>query len=185
MPKWALLSGGCNDSPRLEVDHILMIDRYVVGKYPELLRIRALRDNMESMNNAWNYLSSLDPGERYFAKILYNKDQTAALNRNNFSLLATAADAAAHFEIPSMQFYRGGNLSRTSGALVETVKQYLNLKMNLAYYSTVQSPYAYLSDAERQKYIQQAEAASQVGTLLSYLQFLKSQPQSRIPRFEH
>jgi hypothetical protein len=108
----------------VEIGHILMIDRYIFGKYPELLRIRALRDNMEAMNNAWNYLSSLNPGERYFAKILYNKDETAALNRNNFSLLATAAVAAAQFEIPSMQFYRGGNVAGTSGELVDTVRQY-------------------------------------------------------------
>jgi hypothetical protein len=50
---------------------------------------------MEAMNNAWTFLASLDPSERYFAKLLYNKDQTAPVNRNNFSLLATAAIAAA------------------------------------------------------------------------------------------
>ena len=72
----------------VEMGHILMIDRYIFSKYPELLRIRSLRDNMESMNTAWAYLASLEPGERYFAKILYTKDETAALNRNNFTLLS-------------------------------------------------------------------------------------------------
>jgi hypothetical protein len=51
----------------VEMGHILMINHYIFGKYPELLRIRALRDNMEAMNHAWAYLVSLDPGERYFA----------------------------------------------------------------------------------------------------------------------
>jgi hypothetical protein len=60
----------------VEAGHILIIDRYIFGKYPELLRIRALRDNMEAMNRAWAYLVSLDPGERYFAKLLYTRDET-------------------------------------------------------------------------------------------------------------
>ena len=70
----------------------------------KLLRIRALWDNMEAMNNAWNFCH-LSPGERYFAKLLFSKDETAALNRNNFQHLATAAIAAAQFETPSMRFY--------------------------------------------------------------------------------
>jgi hypothetical protein len=49
---------------------------------------------MDAMNKAWEYLMSLDAGDRYFVKILFTKDETAALNRNNFSLLATAAVAA-------------------------------------------------------------------------------------------
>jgi hypothetical protein len=49
----------------VEMDHIIMIDRCIFAKYPELLRMRSLPDNMEAMNNAWTYLASLDPGERF------------------------------------------------------------------------------------------------------------------------
>jgi hypothetical protein len=35
---------------------------------------------MESTNNAGAYLTPLDPGERYFATILYKKDATSALH---------------------------------------------------------------------------------------------------------
>jgi hypothetical protein len=121
----------------VEMGHIIMIDRYLFSKYPELLRIRSLRDTMEAINNAWVYLASLDPGERFFAKILYNRDQTAPLNRNHFQLLATAAIAAAQFETPSMRFYQGGNVTGASGSLSEIVRQYLNFRMNLAYYSII------------------------------------------------
>jgi len=41
----------------VEMGHIVMIDRYIFSKYPELLRIRALRDNMANMNSAWDYLA--------------------------------------------------------------------------------------------------------------------------------
>ena len=86
--------------------HIIMMDRYIFAKYFEVLETRSLRDNMEVMNNVWSYRSSLDQGETYFAKILYNKDETAALNTYNFNSLATAAIATAQSEIPSMRFYK-------------------------------------------------------------------------------
>ncbi|QQM16273.1 hypothetical protein 3 [Jimsystermes virus] len=149
----------------VEMGHIIMIDKYIFSRYPELLRIRSLRDNMEAMNNAWSYLSSLQPGDRYFAKLLYNKDATAPLNRNNFSLLATAAITAAQFETPSMRFYQGGNVTGTSGALSESVKQYLNLRMNLTYCAIMESDFACMSDFEKERYLAQAEAAIQ-GTSL-------------------
>jgi hypothetical protein len=140
----------------VEMGHIIMIDRYLFSKYPELLRIRSLRDNMEAINNAWLYLASLSPGERFFAKILDNRDQTAALNRNHFQLLATAAIAAAQFETPSMRFYQG-DVTGASGSLAETVRQYLNFRMNLAYYSIMQSPYAYMSEFEKERFMARGE----------------------------
>jgi len=114
---------------------------------------------VEALNNAWTFLSSLSPGERYFAKLLFSKDETAALNRNNFQLLATAAIAAAQFETPSMRFYKGGNVTGAIGSLVETVKQYLNLRMNLSYCAITQSDYAYMTPEEKAKYVAHAEAA--------------------------
>jgi hypothetical protein len=55
------------------------------------------------MKAAWNYLASLPEHERYFAKILYDKEATACLSRINFPLHNEAAVAAAQFETPSMQ----------------------------------------------------------------------------------
>jgi hypothetical protein len=167
----------------VEMGHILMIDKYIFGRYPEFLRIRALRDNMEAMNNAWHYLSSLEPGERYFAKILYTKDETAALNRNNFSLLATAAISAAKFGIPSMQFYRGGNITGTSGALDTVVTQYLNMRLNLSYYAISYSPYSYMSDQETVLYLCQAEQRQPTDILDVATRPDAPQPGRALPRF--
>jgi hypothetical protein len=65
----------------VEKKHVLMTDSDIFGKQAELLRIRILRDNTECMNNAWAYLTPLDPGERYFSKILYKEDEISALHR--------------------------------------------------------------------------------------------------------
>jgi len=141
----------------VEMGHILMIDRYIFSKYPELLRIRLLRDNMAAMNRAWEFLASLPAGERFFAKILYDKSETAALNRQNFHLLANAAVSAAQFETPSMRFYRGGNVTATSGALADVVNKYLAMRLNLASTSIVQSNYAYMTDHEREMFLAATE----------------------------
>jgi hypothetical protein len=85
----------------VEMGHILMIDRYIFGKYSEFIRM--------------GLLEIVRPRR----KLLFSRDERAALNRNNFSLLATAAVPAAQTGTPSMQFHRGGNTSGTSGALIE------------------------------------------------------------------
>jgi hypothetical protein len=89
---------------------------------------------MESTNNAGAYLTPLDPGETYFATIL-----CAISTSNNFSLQTTAATGLliSRFQAPISTRVKG-----TSGALIEAVKQYHNLRINLAYYATAQSPYA-------------------------------------------
>jgi hypothetical protein len=78
-----------------EMNHSILIDTYVFNKYPELLRIRLLRDNMATYNAAMEFLFTIPAGERMYVKLLYPKDQTAVLNRNNFSLLASAAVSVA------------------------------------------------------------------------------------------
>lgn len=69
---------------RTNMTHIILIDEYLYNRYNELLSMRPLAGNHKGMNAAWNYLASLPEHERYFAKILYDKEATACLNRVNF-----------------------------------------------------------------------------------------------------
>jgi len=163
----------------VEMGHIIMIDRYLFSKYPELLRIRVLRDSMLAMNRAWEFLASLDPGERFFAKILYDKNTTAPLNRQNFSLLATAAIAAAQFETPSMQYYKGGNVIGTSGTLASLVRQYLSVRTNIAMHSVILSPFAYLTPEEKQRFMDQLKD-QEAGMALVGDQFTVSVPGDQV-----
>jgi len=165
----------------VEMGHIILIDRYIFSKYPELLRIRSLRDSMIAMNKAWEYLASLPAGERFFAKILYDKNATAALNRQNFHLLANAAVAAAQFDTPSMRFYKGGNVTSTSGALADVVNRYLSLRMNLSHISLSWSDYSYMTDLERKTFNEAAEEARQGSTLLSLPEVDRSKEDGTIP----
>jgi hypothetical protein len=88
---------------------------------------------MESVNNARAYLTPLDTGERYFATILYKKDETSA-----FKPLLQLRLISSRFQARVSARVKG-----TSGAFIEAVKQYLNLRIQLAYYATAQSRYAF------------------------------------------
>jgi len=62
---------------------------------------------MESMNNARAYLTPLDPGERYFATILYKKYGTSALHRTTsaFKPLLQLQLLSSRFQ--ARVFYKG------------------------------------------------------------------------------
>jgi hypothetical protein len=103
-----------------EMNHLLMIDYYIFNKYPELLRIRLITDDMGAYNQATEYLRTKNEDECLFVKILYSKQETSILNRNNFQLLATATTIVAQFEQQSFVFYRGGHKDAVSGALINS-----------------------------------------------------------------
>ena len=123
--------------------HIILIDEYLYSRYRELLSIRLLADNHKGMLAAWQFLASLQPHEVYYAKILFDKEQTACLNRNNFPLHTAAAVAAAKFETPSMINYRGTEGQIQSSTLLGTiVENYLKIRLRGA-------PFALINDWAR------------------------------------
>jgi hypothetical protein len=46
--------------------------------------MRLLEENHKRISAAWEFLASLEEHERFFAKILYDKETPACLNRRNF-----------------------------------------------------------------------------------------------------
>jgi hypothetical protein len=63
--------------------------------YPELLRIRVIRDNMGAYNEATEYLRTKPEDGCLHVNLRYIKQETSMLNRNNFRLLASAATIVA------------------------------------------------------------------------------------------
>jgi hypothetical protein len=57
----------------------------------------------------------------------YNPEKkSAVLNRNNFSLLRSAAFAVAQVEVASMKYYRGGNQEIIGVTMAIIILQYLS-----------------------------------------------------------
>jgi hypothetical protein len=106
------------------MDHILLIDEYLYKRYRELLSISILSHNYRGMMAAWKYLASLSPHEVYYAMLLFPKEETACLNRNNFPLYVAAALAAARFDNPSVVNYRGAETQSRSEIYVENIVAY-------------------------------------------------------------
>jgi hypothetical protein len=120
--------------------HIVLIDEYLYNIYKELLSIRLLADNNKGMNAAWEYLANFEEYEMYYCKILQPKESTACLNRDNFLLHIAAAVAAAKYDTPSMQYYRGSNVSNKAVTLVGTIVQtYMENRSTLAAISMINS----------------------------------------------
>jgi hypothetical protein len=140
-----------------EMNHIILIGTYVFNKYPELLRIRLLRDNMATYNAAMEFLFTIPSGERMYVKLLYPKDQRAILNRNNFSLLASAAVSVARFENPSFKFYRGGSEDKVGASIKNVIMNYLSFRVNMAPIAMSYSPFAYMSKEEQDRLRKQME----------------------------
>jgi hypothetical protein len=55
-----------------EMNLILTIDYYIFNKYPELLRIRLIRDDLGSFNQATEFIRSKTEDEALYVKILYS-----------------------------------------------------------------------------------------------------------------
>jgi hypothetical protein len=137
----------------VEMNHILLIDYYLFTKYPEILRVRVVRDNMAKYNQALRYLMSVPEAERLYVKLLREKSETDVLNRNNFVMLS----AAAKFENPSMKNYRGGQETAAGGHIDKIVTTYLTVRTNLAVSGIVKSSYAYLDVTEGRQVTQESE----------------------------
>jgi hypothetical protein len=101
----------------------------IFNKYPELLRIRVLRDNSNSVNAAMTYLTTIPEEDVMYVKILRPRDETAVRNRNNFALLSSAAHAVGQVEVTSMKFYRGGNQEGIGSTLANIIRQYLSFRL--------------------------------------------------------
>jgi hypothetical protein len=142
------------------MNHILLTDYYLFTKYPEILRIRSVWDNMIRFNSslpavvlntsrpfkyAMAYLASIPEDQRMYVQIMRPCSDTAVLNCNNFIMLSAAAYAAAKYENPLMKNYRGGQEAAAGGHVDKIVSTDLAMRTTHAILGMTRSPYTYLS----------------------------------------
>lgn len=129
----------------VEMGHIMMIDRYLFKRYRELLRWRLLADCTEQMILAWTYLAEKPQEERYYVKLLYPKEETAVLNRTNFSLYV----ATAQYETTSMKNYMGTQKDKVISDIFDEVQAYLWYRHSLSFVSVLSSEFSTLEGQEK------------------------------------
>lgn len=167
----------------VEMNHILLIDYYLFNKYPEILRVRAIRDNMAKYNQALEYLAGIADYERLYVKLIKKKTETDILNRNNFIMLSAAAFAAARYEIPSMKNYQGGQQQAAGGHIDKVVHTYLTMRTQLSLSSIVRAPSAYMSQEEQALMIAESERKSR-GIPVQIGIAADPEPASGLPRMQ-
>jgi hypothetical protein len=145
-----------------EMNHIILIDTYIFNKYPELLTLRQLRCDLMPYNAAMEFLFKIPSSERMYVKLLYPRDQTGILNRNNFPLLAATAIVVARYENPSFRFYRAEAEDTLGTSLKGVITNYLSFRVNMAPIAMSNSCYAYLSAEEQKRHRQQVEKEGEV-----------------------
>jgi hypothetical protein len=165
------------------MNHILLIDYYLFNKYPEILRVRAIRDNMAKYNQALEYLAGIADYERLYVKLIKKKTETDILNRNNFIMLSAAAFAAARYEIPSMKNYQGGQQQAAGGHIDKVVHTYLTMRTQLSLSSIVRAPSAYMSQEEQALMIAESERKSR-GIPVQIGIAADPEPASGLPRMQ-
>lgn len=88
------------------LQHLFIIQKYLINMHPEFLNINGLQDLPTKYQRAMETLDRLDPDRDYFVKILHDKDECSALNRNNFHTASIVATAIARWEDSSFEnFY--------------------------------------------------------------------------------
>ena len=133
--------------------HIILIDEYLYHRYKELLSVRMLAENHNGMTAIWEFLALLEEHERFFAKILYDKETTACLNRGNFPLHIAAAVDAAPFETPSMANYRGAEgQAQNSELLGNNVSGYLSMRLSVKKTAVINASAIFGSHYEMEEY---------------------------------
>lgn len=106
---------------------------------------------------AWNYLASVPPDERYFVKLLRPKSETDVLNRNSFLLHNAAALAAAKFESPTMANLKM-TLTDAGEKISGTVTQYLTIRQRNGLLAVANKSIAKFSDEELSAYLEVAKS---------------------------
>lgn len=109
-----------------EMNHIRMVQDYVFERYLEVLTMRELQGStLGILDDAWNYLNELAPGERAYAKLLFPPHATKSLQRDRFILLVDAAHAIGNHIYASFTNYGGYTRGTLGTGIKRRVTSYL------------------------------------------------------------
>lgn len=86
---------------------------------------------MEKFSNAIAMLNYIPEGHRLYARILYTKDECAALNRNIFQQASILATAIASTKQASYKYYYYISDTNQSRIIQEIVKEYFERRQVL------------------------------------------------------
>lgn len=141
-----------------EMNHVIIVDEMLFRRFPELQRHRFLSSGRDAMRSVYQYLASLRPGDRFFAKILYDSSETSILNRNNFNPYYEAAHLIAGYVTETYKNMQGTTNSVFAQTLSSFINSYLHLRGNTGLFSMLDSTSATIGPREEGFYLDLAVA---------------------------
>lgn len=137
-----------------EMNHLMMIDKYIFEKHPEFLKTVMLRDLEVRFSIAINKLRQYSPNEMLYAKLLYDPDECSVLSRRGFDVPATVATTIAKFKNSTFKnYYMNDSVSHKRVERITT--RYLTMRYGLAPLAVGEND-VYMKDFEREKYREKA-----------------------------
>lgn len=135
-----------------EMHHLILIDTYLIRRYPELKALHALRDLQGHFDKVLERLKQEHKEDALFIRLLYDKDLTAELTRKNFKIAAIVATACARFETPSFENFF---MDKTESAadIADWVTNYLETRRKLTLFAIADSVEIQMGEHERKQYL--------------------------------
>lgn len=113
-----------------EINHLILIDKYIFEEHPEFLKTVALRGLTERFSKAISFLRKYPADKQLYIKLLEDKDKCAQINRKVFSEAAIIATTIAEFKNSTFSnFYQ--STDQSAKRLRELTTEYLELRYNL------------------------------------------------------
>ncbi|KAG5861810.1 hypothetical protein JTB14_029359 [Gonioctena quinquepunctata] len=131
-----------------EMHHLVLIDKYLFIQYRELLGIEQLAGLVRAHENMLAKLSTFPKEDMMYAKILYNKDDLAEMNRANFRTASIIATACARYENNTFDAYYSDR-SEKAIEIANLVTEYLELRKNLVPVGVGEIDSSYMGEEER------------------------------------
>lgn len=113
-----------------ETQHLILIDKYIFEEHPEFLGTVLLRGLKERFSAAIAKLKSLPAAERLYAKILYDKDECALINRRIFDEAATVATTIVRIKNDTFDNYYI-NKNKSHKRIPDLVEEYIKIRYNI------------------------------------------------------
>lgn len=119
-----------------EMTHIILIDQWLMSRYPELMSLRILRGYEAVLIAAYTFLLNLEPENRLYAKLLYDEHETQCIHANLFQVPLMVSRIIASHEISSFLYYTI-QPGKNEEALQKIIKSYLDSGLEVSGQTTI------------------------------------------------
>lgn len=131
-----------------EMRHIVTIEKYIFGQYPELAGTKLLAGLPHAFASAVTFIESFKEDDKPFIKLIRDKNETAALNGSNFRKAIIVAKTIAGRDQDSYRNYGEEELGESALAIKAATMKYIEQRERAALIGAVEASRAPLVEGQ-------------------------------------